>query len=336
LIKAEEITSLDGLNSLSAEWGRLWERCPTATPFQLPDWTIPWCKLFLNGNELFSIAVRSEEGRLVAFAPLLIEPSFGEKKQKRLVFIGTGISDYLDIIAEPEIAPESARLIFKRILEARSGWDICRLEELREISPLSRVRDFGSLRHEIAPMSICPVLPLPGEAGSLPEKYSNGLEARLKRANKTLLKRGDVLFESARPGNAGEFLEELFRLHEKWWSQLKHGAGVLSGNEIRAFHREAAGNFASKGILRLYGLRFNGELSAVVYGFASRQRFYSYLGGFDPALKRLSPGSLIIEYALKECIREGIKKFDFLRGGERYKYDWGAVDTVNYRLKLSH
>jgi len=335
LIKIEEITSLDGLNSLSAEWGGLWDRCPTATPFQLPGWIVPWCKCFCGENEIFTVAIRAE-GRLVALAPLLIEPAFGKEKTRRLVFMGTGISDYLDMIAEPGMAGESARLVLEKIYGARSKWDICHFEELRENSPFFHLTDFGGLGHEFSPMSVCPVLALPEDPEKLKDNYSAALRQSLKKARKSLLKTGDVLFESAPPGNTGDFLDEFFSLHEKWWSGLRHSEGVLQGKEIRAFHREAARNLLALGMLRLYGFRVNGRLSAIIYGFASRGRFYAYLGGFEPSLDRMSPGSLAIEYAMRQCIEECIREFDFLRGSEKYKYNWGAKDGANYRLKLFH
>ena len=55
------------------------------------------------------------------------------------------------------------------------------------------------------------------------------------------------------------------------------------------------------------------------------------LAGFDPAFSKLSPGTLTIGHAIDQAIREGATEFDFLRGGEPYKYHWGAVDRVNFR-----
>ena len=34
----------------------------------------------------------------------------------------------------------------------------------------------------------------------------------------------------------------------------------------------------------------------------------------------------------KDRIEAGRRRFDFLRGQERYKYEWGAVDEPIYRL----
>jgi CelD/BcsL family acetyltransferase involved in cellulose biosynthesis len=61
---------------------------------------------------------------------------------------------------------------------------------------------------------------------------------------------------------------------------------------------------------------------------------FSYQIGFDPKLKRMSPGAIIIAHAIQEAISRGLKEFDFLRGSESYKYRWGARDRETYRVLL--
>jgi hypothetical protein len=38
----EEITTMDALERLRWEWSELWTRSPAATPFQSPEWLLPW------------------------------------------------------------------------------------------------------------------------------------------------------------------------------------------------------------------------------------------------------------------------------------------------------
>ena len=48
----------------------------------------------------------------------------------------------------------------------------------------------------------------------------------------------------------------------------------------------------------------------------------------------MSPGSLILAYTIEQAILEGVREFDFLRGTEAYKSDWGARTQVSSRLML--
>ena len=88
------------------------------------------------------------------------------------------------------------------------------------------------------------------------------------------------------------------------------------------------------GALRMYATRLAGHIAAVFYGFAFGDAVYYYLGGYDPALEKLSIGTLIVAHAVDEAVRDGTATFDFLRGAEEYKYAWGAKDRMNRRRQM--
>ena len=81
---------------LREEWKSLALKCPTATPFQTPEWLLTWWEFFGSG-ELLVLAFR-EEGRLVGLAPLFIFPWNG---RRQVTLIGSGLSDYLDFLFVP-------------------------------------------------------------------------------------------------------------------------------------------------------------------------------------------------------------------------------------------
>jgi CelD/BcsL family acetyltransferase involved in cellulose biosynthesis len=58
-------------------------------------------------------------------------------------------------------------------------------------------------------------------------------------------------------------------------------------------------------------------------------RSYAYLCGFDPDFDYESPGTILIAHAIEQAVRQRDAEFHFLRGGEQYKYRWGAVDRWN-------
>lgn len=99
---------------------------------------------------------------------------------------------------------------------------------------------------------------------------------------------------------------------------------------VRRFHTQAARALFQRGISPVFAPRINERVVAAVYGLLSRGQMRSCIGGFDPDLARLSLGTLAIGYALDQAEREGASKFNFLRGGERYKDHWGARDHYVY------
>jgi CelD/BcsL family acetyltransferase involved in cellulose biosynthesis len=141
-----------------------------------------------------------------------------------------------------------------------------------------------------------------------------------------------ITFESSDEARS-EHLEALFELHHARWA-LKQDAGMIPPGSTECFHRKAACNLSLDKIVRFHVLRRNGAIVALTYVLYHRQRAYSYLGGFDPDMSRFSPGTLILGYAIEQAIQDGMTHFDFLRGDEEYKTDWGAQPYTTYRLLL--
>ena len=52
----------------------------------------------------------------------------------------------------------------------------------------------------------------------------------------------------------------------------------------------------------------------------------------DPDARDLSPGILLVYSLIARALAAGVRRLDFLRGNESYKYDWGAVDEPIQRL----
>ena len=71
-LRATVLTDAGALRATAADWRALWERAPGATPFQHPAWLAAWWEAFAPG-ELATIAVRSDDGRLVGLAPFYRE-----------------------------------------------------------------------------------------------------------------------------------------------------------------------------------------------------------------------------------------------------------------------
>jgi len=331
MIALEEVTTFAALEALAPEWSALYAACIEATPFQSPEWLLPWWKYF-GAGQLWSLALR-REGKLVGLAPFFIG-ALGERS-RHLWMIGTGVSDYLDLLLHPEAASTGLGRIKEYLVLNRSRWDLCDFQELRAGSPLLSSFCDRDLFAKSLPQGVCPVLSLPERVEALRGRFAQGLQGSLRHAHKRLERSGGFSIKRATKEHLPEFLEAFFRLHQARWKK-KEEEGVLADTTIRDFHQAVASGFAMRGSLRLYGLRHRGEIIAALYAFSKGERLYCYLSGFDPRFQRFSPGAVILEAALREAIEEGIREADFLRGRESYKYLWGATDRINYRLWIWH
>jgi CelD/BcsL family acetyltransferase involved in cellulose biosynthesis len=324
-IEAHVISDCRELAALAPDWARLWERCPNSTPFQSPGWLLPWWSAFAPG-ELMSIGVFSA-GRLVGLAPLYLEAN---SAGQRLLPLGISLSDYVDVLIEPDFeAPVGEAML--RAIDREMRWSTL---EWNELSPRAAALHLDGLRsssvtEEIS--SACPVLALndtsAGGAIYLPASKRRKLRMARHRAER----RGEVEFLDTDAASAESLFELLVSLHGACW-HARFGSGVLADTRVRAFHKEAIARL--DGIVRLHALRIGGETAAVYYGFEHRERAYAYLSGFSPSFAHESPGSLLLEYVIAQSCRSGVREFHFLRGGESYKYEWGAHDRFNRRREF--
>jgi CelD/BcsL family acetyltransferase involved in cellulose biosynthesis len=265
---------------------------------------------------------------LIAVLPLYFLEDSG---RRNLLPIGISLSDYLDALIGPAQQSLVSQLLASLVDIA--DWDELYLPDLEPSAALLAADCPIGLLEERDDGEPCPVLALPSSVEYLREAVPRKTLRDLRQARRHAADMGVV---SATPADAitlDEFMHEFFRLHEIRW-QLLAGHGVCSDQTVREFHLRAAKRMLGDGMLRLYLLRLGKTPLAAYYGFTAKGAAYAYLSGFDPDYAELSPGTQIVGYAIEEAIREGVREFHFLRGGESYKYAWGALDRRNTWRRL--
>lgn len=293
--------------AVEAEWRALWRRDPEATPFQGPDWLIPWTDRLRFGDPRLAL-VRDGGGRLVAFAPML---RVGERGGPKLLPLGFGVTDYLDPLVDPVAGP-AARPALARAL-ADSGLPV----ELHDQRTVSLPGD-GSTEGSPAP-----VLPLLPGADGFRRSVRASAFCHWTQARRRAERLGPLSFERADAGTLPVLLDALFALHGARWGR-DGKTGVLADPSVRAFHADAAPRLLAAGQLRLEGLRIAGRLVAVHLGLRDRFRSHGYIGGHDASLPGQSLGTLVLGHAVASAVAEGAAEYHFLRGDEPYKAAWGA------------
>jgi CelD/BcsL family acetyltransferase involved in cellulose biosynthesis len=299
------IDSLHKLETLAPRWTELHQRCPRATPFQSPQWLLPWTRHLFGGGEIQALEMR-EGDALIGLAPLF-RWGIGTRN---LSFLGAGVSDYGDVLFAPGREADCAAAVADFV---RHRADRLRLDEVRDGSALLR-------EWPAQPCSVCPVLDL----HDYPESMAHSHRVNLRHAHNRLDRYGDSRFSKAAECSLQGHIDEFFRLHELRWGALEP--------RLRGFYIDAARELLAAGSLRLCLLEIDGRAAAAAYAFTRGTTLYYYLTGFDPALAKVSPGALLLEWMIEQARAEGIAEVDFLRHSEAYKYLWGARDRVNYRI----
>ncbi len=310
--------------AIHAEWKDLFLRSQEATPFQHPSWLLCWFKAF-QPRDLMGIEVRASD-RVIGLAPLLIYPREGERV---LAFAGGGVSDYLNLVAEPG----SEQLVIERVLDAVQkipNWTVLDLTDLSGNSALLR-SVLG--REHTQKHDVCYVLSLPQTTEELVDSLSKRQWSNLRNARSRTLREGEAKVELASPSHYSEFLDDLVRLHTIRWNELDQN-GVLSDSRLLDFHRGVAATLLKDGLLRLYRMRLNERTIAAIYSFFHRETVFCYLQGFDPQFAHLSPGTQLMFAVIQDAVRLSMRRFDFLRGEEGYKLHWRPQGEPTHRIEV--
>lgn len=320
------IRSSSELNPVCSEWEALRRADPHASPFQSSLWVLPWWEHFGSG-ELLTLAAWNR-GKLAGLAPLFIVKWEG---RRQVTFLGNGVSDQLGFIADSELT--LSRLL-AGVSAERERWDVCDFQDLAENAPLFRTAIPHGFRAERKEMYTCSSIPLPGSVEEYMHSLPHGLRRNLRRYREHLGHEGAVEYTTSAPDKIDEYLDALFALHGSRWAE-RNEPGMLDGDSTQRFHRTAARNLQAAGLARLHAVRLDGRIIAIAYVFRDKGKTYGYQSGFDPEFSRFSPGALVLEYAIHQAIAANSREFDFLRGDEAYKADWGAKWRTSYRLRLT-
>jgi CelD/BcsL family acetyltransferase involved in cellulose biosynthesis len=327
-LTCELITTTESLISHTSEWQELWAQDTRATPFQSPQWLVPWWK-HLGVGELFTIAVR-DDNCLIALLPMYIHrpPS---ANQRQLLFLGVGTSDYLDALVLPGREQDVLSLLVDFLMIRPRPWDVAYLQQLRGDSPLLRLAQLSIGHTTERDADPCYFL-VPG-AHTKPKMRSN-LSYYRRRAEKS----GKLRVQMADQATAPTLFDELVHFHSSRW-HTRGETGVLADERVQRAHRESVPLLYQRGLLRLSALTLNDRPVAVIYALTDaptrpHRRFYCYLTGFDPDWNSISPGTLLLGSMLEQAAREKASAVDFLRGHERYKEFWGVQTLTTRALEL--
>lgn len=313
---------------LASEWDALVEASPAATPFQTRAWVGAWWQAFGRTKEPCVVELRDRSDRLIGLAPYY-RTRFPWRALRPM---GTGVSDYLDPLCRPGFEEETIAC-FVRAVADLDDIDLVDLHQWRE-AWANRLASTGVEARRI-PDEACYVLDLPPTWEDYVAGLSKSLRYEARRLDKAPYATGEAEVRTlCEPDEVREGLEALFDLHAKRWRR-RGLPGVFALPRVRRFHHEYARAALAAGQLRLSSIRSGGEIIGVIYAMAVGDQVFFYQSGFDPEAKALSPGTVLVAHTIREAIRSGASRFDFLRGDEPYKLRWQPQHrSVNSRLML--
>jgi CelD/BcsL family acetyltransferase involved in cellulose biosynthesis len=315
----------------AAAWRALLNDSPSCCPFLSPDWLGAWWGIYGQDRELL-VLLAERAGELVGLAPLYIDTArtLGGVPLRELRLLGDRDvgSDFLDIILRKD-SGEDALAAMLDYLRQNETWDRMILCDVPAASETLRLLGDAAKRHlplwQTAPAQTCPFLPMPASFDEFLDLPDLTYKHAIRKAVRKLEKRRAVEFElTSAPSDQDERLESFFRLHQERWQAVQR-AGSFARDEKRQFYRSASAALGRQGWLRLSTLKVDGQPVASAFGICHANVYYGLQTACGLEGQKLKAGN-VLAYKLFETLFGEVKEWNFMRGNELYKYQWGCTD----------
>ena len=318
--------SQESFDSLASCWADPSQRLSWNSVFILPAWLKVWWQELGSGAELYLGAVRQGE-KIIGIAPLQI------KESTAYIIGSTDVCDYLDFVVVPGMEKDFFTVLLDDL--GQKGINHLDLGALRpdstvltHLADIAQKRGHAVLRQE---EDVSVELDLPATWDEylliLDKKQRHEVRRKLRR----LWEAGNIEHRCIEVSQEAEdsmdtFLK-LFSLSQE------EKAGFMTA-QMESFFRSLARAMAEIGLLRLGIIELDTLPVAMTMGFDYNESHYLYNSAYDPQFNYLSVGLLCKVLCLKESIERGRKKWDFLKGGETYKYQLGGREIPLSRCNI--
>lgn len=326
-MKIEVLERLDAVGP--AAWQTLHAATALRSPFLTWTWQSEWARAFATADRLEIWRVLDDAGRLLGLLPLYeAEPGVF-----RLIG-GVDVSDYLDLIAEAGREAEVWAALLSSRPVARSVWDLHSVPSASlTVTHLPALAAEHGVDAAVIHEARCPVLALPPSwdayLAELSGKQRHELLRKMRRLEREVPEARAVGL--AGPAALESRLDDFLDLHRR----SRVGKARFMDERMEAFFRRVAAALAETGGIHLWLLdAADGPLAAFLC-LEWDGTVGLYNSGFHPDRAALSPGLVLLAHVIRDAIARGKRRFDFLRGEERYKFDFGPspedVCTVTLR-----
>lgn len=266
----------------------------------------------------------------------------------KAIFFGASYhADYATLLCAPADLERAAQGLLAALASTPDEshgdqpWDAVDLRRLRQDDPTLEVLDGAFRAHaERAGWQyireqedVCPVISVEGDdwdeyLATLGKKARHEIRRKLRRAQEA----GELTVSIERP--TADVVDRFIELHQKRFGDDGLFPETEGGQRSRRFiHRLAELELDQPDCqLHVALVRSEERLIFAALAFDDGQTCYLYNAGMDPDASELSPGiSGTAEY-LRNRLEAGRRRFDFMRGAEPYKYEWGATNEIIERL----
>lgn len=332
----------EGFDALREDWLALEHSDTNSSLFMSWEAQRLWWKHYGKGRELRILLARSA-GRVVGIWPLYCERQrkaggiVSIRKLRQMGIGGDTAPDDLDALLLPEFKAETAVHLVRFVAGSLKRWDMLELTDVPAASPLlpSLLEELPKIGIRVQRSVAKPIV-----QGELPRSFdeychslsSNRRQVMRRKRRKFEAQSGARFMVIQEASELDAAFEELVRLHRLRWSG-RTLRPAFSSSEFRSYHREWMHSMLPQGRLRLMSLEIGGKCVAMLYCMQYKKRLNFFQGGFDPTFSSLSPGDVLMSYAVELAIAEGCTVFDMLKGDHEYKRHFFQQERRNLEIR---
>jgi CelD/BcsL family acetyltransferase involved in cellulose biosynthesis len=340
-VQVRRLNTWEDLERWRPEWEQLLLDSSSASIFWTPEWLGAWWRAFGNGRETACMLFLGRNDEVVGLAGFYFEwiRTFVRTRQLCLRFVGDGTYDSvrLDLIIKRGHEKACAEA-FVDWLASERGWDICELNTLPADSAVlpHLLCTLSSRRWQHRTlMTPCCAIALPESWEKYLSQISKKERSKINRRTKEIGNQYRVSFNRCtKEADLPVALDVLFELHQKRWKQ-RGLPGSFSSAERRAFYQEIALSSLKRGWLEFWQIIVDGKPVASHFGFRYGNAVYVLQKGFDPEYMADSVGYVLEAHVIQALIREGVRRYDYLGGGEVSKQRMGAQSDHYVNLHIA-
>jgi len=340
-MQLQVIHNLHELEILKTEWNQLLTYCSAShVPFLRYEFLSSWWNTMGGGEwqqgELCVVVGRTDDQVISGIAPLFYTTNL--EGIPALMLLGSiEISDYLDLIVQPSQIPSFINSLFDFLNTIETpAWQIIDFYNLPEGSPtlpaLKRAAEERSWSFKQEKLQPCPYIPLPDNwevyLAGIDKKQRHEIRRKMRRLQNYELPVRWYIVE--KEDQLDDEIEDFFSL----MTQDPEKELFLT-DTMRSQMQALAHAAFNAGWLQLAFLEINGVKAAGYLNFDFNDHIWVYNSGINFDYGKLSPGWVLLSELIKWAIENQRTSFDFMRGDEKYKYQFGGVERFIVRATIS-
>ena len=333
------ITDRAGFDALETDWNDLFWRAGRGSQiFQTFNWNWHWSNHYLpspsdEAAPSLAIVTGRRDGRLVMVWPLTTERVAG---LSQLAWMGDPVSQYGDILVEPEAVPLLGE-----------AWSFIAHELKPDLVRLRKVRDDAAIAPFLGDLSAFPAERLQApylDLASAPDfatferRYSPRSRRNRRRLSRRLEELGTMAFERCSEGaRARELAIKAVELKREWLNERGIVSPALADPRFASFFADVAQGSSHPTGCEVHALTSDNEAAAIEITLRCLDRIVMHVIVFNLKYEKAGAGVLLLEESIAQAFGTDARTYDLLSPADGYKLAWAdaAMGVTDWVLPLS-